>query len=206
MYPGDFRVGFLVKSIPRVGSYFIYKSSTGKTKNQKPTVRRKPKKTGYSSVWSPPPPKWAKMWPNNMLGGKKIERVLKNGGKIHIFSPVGKKYAYFSPIDLILKKCYNKGWHIFRLCRAPPIIINSLALNINHVGGRGAKIWISILIYTPVYTPAWQGYFFSYLISVKADGVHFVHKRQGPKIINLKKIHAHLYFLVYILFINPVPV
>ena len=49
----------------------------------------------YFSVLPPPPP--AKIWPNDTLGKKDYWNVMKKGGKMHILSPVGKKYAYFYP-------------------------------------------------------------------------------------------------------------
>ena len=42
----------------------------------------------------------SKIWPNNMLGKKMIEKGIKKGGEMHIFSPIGKSMHIFSPIDL----------------------------------------------------------------------------------------------------------
>ena len=63
----------------------------------------------------------AKLWPNNMLGEKIIERGGKRGGAY--FSPFGKKYAYFPP-NLIMtsniQNCKKQRMKMFRLRRAPP--------------------------------------------------------------------------------------
>ena len=40
-----------------------------------------------------------KLWPNNMLGKKNYWKGMKKGGKMHIFSLFGKKYAYYFPIS-----------------------------------------------------------------------------------------------------------
>ena len=47
-----------------------------------------------------------KIWPNNMLGEKNYSKGMKKGGEMHIFSRIGKKYAYFFLIDL--KKNFTK--------------------------------------------------------------------------------------------------
>ena len=54
------------------------------------------------------PPQYEGIWPNNMLGGKNYWKGMKKGGKKHIFSPIGKKYAYFFPNWLKIYKIEQK--------------------------------------------------------------------------------------------------
>ena len=61
-------------------------------------------------------------WPN--VGGKNDWKGMKKGGKIHIFSPIGKKYAYFPPNWLKIYKIAQKSLKIFA-CGAQPLIISN---------------------------------------------------------------------------------
>ena len=63
-----------------------------------------------------------KIWPNNMLGKKIIERERKKGGKCIFFPQLVKStYAYFFPNWLKINKIAQKKYlKIFRLRRAPP--------------------------------------------------------------------------------------
>ena len=56
---------------------------------------------------------------------------------MHIFPPIGKNYAYFSPIDLIFTKLQKK-LNIFRLRRASPQY-NKFPLGKKYEGGGGQK-------------------------------------------------------------------
>ena len=58
----------------------------------------------------------AKIWPKTGWG-KKVD---KKGGKIHIFSLIGKKYAYYFPNRLKICKIANEKAENFRLRHAPP--------------------------------------------------------------------------------------
>ena len=49
-----------------------------------------------------------------------IEKGMKKGGKMHIFSPIGKSMHMFSPIDLKCTILPKKRLKIFHLRRAPP--------------------------------------------------------------------------------------
>ena len=97
----------------------------------------------------PPGGGGAKIWPNNMLGKKMIEREWKKGGKCIYFPQLVKSMHIFSPIDLKFTKLQKKGLKIFACGAHPPIVINFL-WGKNMIQERGeAKILISNLIYTP---------------------------------------------------------
>ena len=83
------------------------------------------------------------------FGGKNWLKGDIKRGEMHIFSPIGKKYAYFFPYwHKIYKIAQKKGWKYFACDVHPLFIINCGGKNINQEGG-GAKIWTSNLIYTP---------------------------------------------------------
>ena len=67
---------------------------------------------------------------------------------MHIFPPIGKKYAYFSPNWLKIQNCKKKGWQ-FSTCGAQPLIIINFnwGKNINQEGW-GAKYEFQIYKYT----------------------------------------------------------
>ena len=76
---------------------------------------------------------------------------MKIMGKMHILSPIGKKYAYFFPHKLKIYKIAKKRAENFRLRRAPPQYYKfHLGKNKNQEGGGGKK-WILNLIYTPAF-------------------------------------------------------
>ena len=87
----------------------------------------------------PPPTPRAKIWPDKCLGKKIDWKSMKKGGKMHIFSPIGKKYAYFPKIDLRYLILQKKGWQFF------PYIKNIIWAKKISNGGGG--IWISNLIH-----------------------------------------------------------
>ena len=79
---------------------------------------------------------------------------------MHIYSPIGKKYAYFSPIDSKYTKLQKKRLNIFRLRRAP-LHYNKFQLGKKYKSTkkRGGGIWNSNLIYTPVLFPLHKSFF-----------------------------------------------
>ena len=59
---------------------------------------------------------------------------------MHIFTPIGKKYAYLSPIDLKYTKLQKKRLNIFLLRRATPHYNKfQLGKNIDQEGGGGGQ-------------------------------------------------------------------
>ena len=86
----------------------------------------------YFSVWG-----GGQKYGQMICWGKKIIKGDEKRGKMHIFSPIGKKYAYFFPNWLKIFKMAKKGWKFY--------IKSHLGKNIKK--GGGGKIWISNLIY-----------------------------------------------------------
>ena len=54
----------------------------------------------YIFLFDPLRPGGGEIWPNNRLGKK----GMRKGGEMPMFSPIGKKYAYFFPNRLIIHK------------------------------------------------------------------------------------------------------
>ena len=46
---------------------------------------------------------------------------MKKGEKMHIFSPIGKKYAYFFPNGLKIYKLQKKAWKFLPAARTHPL-------------------------------------------------------------------------------------
>ena len=67
----------------------------------------------YFSVWPPPPGGGGGNMTKYHVGEKKDWKGMKKEGKIHIFSPFGKKYAYFFLNWLKIYKNAKKGWKFF---------------------------------------------------------------------------------------------
>ena len=85
----------------------------------------------YIFLFDPPPP---------YVGGKKLLKGMKKRGKMHIFSPIGKKYSYFFPNSLKNLQNYKKGLKFFAFGTHHLIIIYFLwAENINQQGWGGQK-------------------------------------------------------------------
>ena len=84
---------------------------------------------------------------------------------MHIFSPIGKQYSYFSLIDLKFRKLQKKRLNIFRLLN----IVNFIwGKNINQKGG-GKKMYFK---YTIMYHP-WQGINNKHVWMSKKYNIHF---------------------------------
>ena len=82
-------------------------------------------------------------------GKKIIEKGMKKGGEMHIYSPISKSKYIFSPIDLKCTKLPKKRLTIFRLRRAPPNYKKFHWRKKYQSRRGGAKILIPNLIYTP---------------------------------------------------------
>ena len=91
----------------------------------------------YIFLFDPPPQKYGQI---TSRGKKLLKGNETRGGEMHIFSPIGKKNAYFFPNWLKIYKIAQKMLKFFRLRRAPLILFNFIwGKNINQEGGRGLK-------------------------------------------------------------------
>ena len=69
--------------------------------------------------------------------GKKWLKGDKKGGKMHILSQIGERYAFFSPYRLKYTKLQKKGWQ-FIACGAHPLIIK-IKLGRKYKSRRGGQ-------------------------------------------------------------------
>jgi len=105
----------------------------------------------YIFLFDPPPRPGggAKIWPNNMLGKKIMEKGMKKkGGECKFFPRLLKVCIwYFFPNWLKMYKiAQKKGWKFFPYGANH---LNEISFGSKNINKEGAKKWILNLIYTP---------------------------------------------------------
>ena len=137
------------------------------------------------------------------VGEKNDWKGMKKGEKIHIFSPICKKYAYLFLNWLIIYKITKKGLKIFACVAHPPIVIISFGEKIWFKKGGGGQQYefkfniqpcVTVKYPLGVRTKVTDKNFFSSVYDrniVWRTVRHSVHAGHAQKDVPLPRQHAH---------------